>query len=129
MIHVVDTHPIVWYLEDSPRLSKAARTILDDPGALVIVPTIVLAELRYLTASGRVATPWSEVLAAIASDARFLMRDLDAEIVLMMSTNLEMHDAIICATAQYYRDVLKEDVQVITSDRRIRSSGLIETVW
>ena len=129
MIHVVDIHPIIWYLEDSPRLGKAARTILDDPGALLIVPTIVLAEMRYLTALRRVATPWNEVLTAITSDPRFLMKDLDAEIVLTLSTELEMHDAIICATAQYYRDVLKEDVRVLTADRRIRSSGLIETVW
>ena len=42
---VTDTHGLIWYLEDSPRLSAAARDAFDrcDRGEkLVYVPTICL---------------------------------------------------------------------------------------
>lgn len=40
-----------------------------------------------------------------------------------------MHDGIIVATGLMFRDSVNEDVRLITRDRRIRDSGLIQTVW
>jgi predicted nucleic acid-binding protein len=48
---VTDTHGLIWYLEDSPRLGRAARDVFDacDRGEGVIyVPTICLVEIVYL---------------------------------------------------------------------------------
>jgi PIN domain nuclease of toxin-antitoxin system len=33
MIYVVDTHPIIWALENDPRLSATALAVLKDPTA------------------------------------------------------------------------------------------------
>lgn len=129
MIHVVDTHAIVWHLEDSSQLSAAVRSIFADPVVVLVVPTIVLAEMRYLTSAGRTSVSWNDVLAGISADARFLMNDLDAETVLMMPTNLEIHDAIICATALLLAESTGDEVAVVTRDRAIRNSALVETVW
>jgi len=47
-IHIADTHALLWYLADSPRLSPAAKQAFDQAKAgqaTVVVPAIVLAEL------------------------------------------------------------------------------------
>ena len=54
---VADTHAIVWYLTNSPRLSPAAAKALDDASAAgdsILIPSISLVELTYLVEKGRV---------------------------------------------------------------------------
>jgi PIN domain nuclease of toxin-antitoxin system len=53
MTYVLDTHPIVWFLEGSGRLSVQAGTVLRDPSHRFILPTIVLVEITYLYSKGR----------------------------------------------------------------------------
>jgi len=48
---VTDTHPLIWYLEDSSNLSPAANQAFErcDRGDIVIyIPTICLVEIVYL---------------------------------------------------------------------------------
>jgi hypothetical protein len=42
---------------------------------------------------------------------------------------LDIHDAVIVATALVFRDVLGKDVALITKDARIRQSNVVKTVW
>ncbi len=52
---VTDTHALIWYLEDSPRLSPAANQVFDEceRGEIVIyIPTICLVEIVYLQERG-----------------------------------------------------------------------------
>ena len=54
---VTDTHALIWYLQDSPRLSTAANGVFDrcDRGEIVIyIPTICLVEIVYLQEKGRI---------------------------------------------------------------------------
>ncbi len=49
MDHVTDTHSIVWYFTDDPRLSRRALEVFEKTikeGA-IIIPTVVLAEIMY----------------------------------------------------------------------------------
>jgi len=39
---VTDTHPWVWFLTASPRLSQKAKSVLSDSSNLIIVPSIVI---------------------------------------------------------------------------------------
>ena len=48
MIYILDTHPVIWFLEKSPRLSASAKSILDDANADLVLPTIVLLEIQSL---------------------------------------------------------------------------------
>ncbi|MCS6831110.1 MAG: PIN domain-containing protein [Armatimonadota bacterium] len=48
MTCVVDTHALVWLLEDSPQISSVAIQALSDANTTVVVPTIVLAEIAFL---------------------------------------------------------------------------------
>jgi PIN domain nuclease of toxin-antitoxin system len=54
MTYVLDTHPVVWFLESSRRLSVRAGTVLRDPSHTFILPTIVLVEITYLYTKGRI---------------------------------------------------------------------------
>ena len=47
MYYVTDTHSFLWYLMDSPKLSRKAKSVFDlaDTGnAIIIIPAIVLLE-------------------------------------------------------------------------------------
>jgi len=54
---------------------------------------------------------------------------LDEEVVAKIPTNLDIHDAIIVATALVYRDIRQLPVTLITKDTKISQSGLIQTLW
>ena len=129
MIYVPDTHALVWFLEGSDRLGKAARAALASPDSAFLVPTIVLAEIRYLAASRRISPDFETVLQAIRSDARFALIELDLTIVQLMPLELDIHDAIVVATALDRIEILLEECAVITKDREIIASGLVPTVW
>jgi len=45
---VVDTHALIWFISRDPRLGNRARAILRDPDVRLIIPAIVLAEIKYL---------------------------------------------------------------------------------
>jgi PIN domain nuclease of toxin-antitoxin system len=54
---VTDTHSLIWYLEDSPRLGAKANKAFEacDRGEIIIyVPTICLVEMVYLQEKGRI---------------------------------------------------------------------------
>jgi PIN domain nuclease of toxin-antitoxin system len=54
---VTDTHGLIWYLEDSPRLGPQALAAFDacDRGECIIyIPTICLVEIVYLQEKGRI---------------------------------------------------------------------------
>jgi PIN domain nuclease of toxin-antitoxin system len=53
---VVDTHAAVWYLANSPKLSRVAAKALDEASAAgnsILIPSITLVELTYLVEKGR----------------------------------------------------------------------------
>lgn len=60
MILILDTHPVVWFLEASPRLGSRAREAVSDPASQLIVPSIVLAEITYLYSRKRITTQGSD---------------------------------------------------------------------
>lgn len=129
---VADTHTIIWYLYDDPRLSQPARTLIEDAasaGDQVGLSTITLAEMVYLIEKGRIhPEALHRVLTALDEPTPFL-RDLplDRPIVAVMpavdrSQVPDLPDRIIAATAKLY------GVPVISRDRRILLSPL-DTIW
>lgn len=129
MIYVVDSHALIWLLEGNDRLSTRAKSILVDPISRIVIPTMVLAEIGYLYAHKRVKTNVKNVLTGLASADNCTIYPLDERVVEYIPAILELHDGIIVATAIVYRDVLGEEVVVITNDKSIIESGLVPTVW
>lgn len=129
MFYIIDTHALVWFLEGNRRLSLAAKNALSEADVYIVVPTLVLAEVTFLYAKQRITLDVPRVLSYIASTPNCTIYPLDEEVVSHLPTTLDIHDAIIVATAIVYRDVLGEDVAVITKDSEITDSHLVPVVW
>jgi PIN domain nuclease of toxin-antitoxin system len=128
MTYVTDSHSLVWFLESSPRLSPVARQAIEDTSARIVVPTIVLVEIKYLFSRKRIATSVAETLHYITTTANCTVAPMDERVVDLLPTTLNIHDAIIVGTALVHRDLLGEQVALITRDPEITASGLVPVV-
>ena len=128
MIHVIDTHALVWFLEGNSRLSQTAEQAIRDTTVRLAIPTIVLAEIAFLYSRQRIGTTIPTVLAHVTSVANWFVYPLDEQVVQHLPTELDIHDAIIVATALLFRDTLGEQLAVLTKDASITSSGLVRVV-
>jgi PIN domain nuclease of toxin-antitoxin system len=126
MVCVIDTHALVWYLTDDKRLGKRAAELLGRPDTRIVVPVIVLAELKYLHQRSRISLSFSAVQTIIGADQRCAVYPVNEEVVDLLPLDL---DAIICATALVCRRAIGEDTVVLTKDQAITGSGLVSTVW
>jgi PIN domain nuclease of toxin-antitoxin system len=129
MTYITDTHALVWLLEGDPQLSPLALQVFSDPDARIVIPTIVLAEIRFLYAHQRIAINLEQVFGYIAQASNALTYPLDELVIEHLPTALRIHDAIIVATGLVFRDVMGEPTCVLTRDARIIASGLIDTKW
>lgn len=54
---LLDTHILLWWLNDSPNLSDAERYAIADPGNLIFVSAGVIWEVRIKQALGKLEIP------------------------------------------------------------------------
>mgnify|MGYP001119816113 CR=1 FL=1 len=54
---LLDTHILLWWLDDSPDLSDAERRAIADPGNLIIISAAVIWEIRIKQALGKLEIP------------------------------------------------------------------------
>ena len=123
---IVDTHAVAWFVSRDPRLSDKARTILRDPNVRLIIPAIVLAEIKYLAHKGRLTKSLDEVLRVIGSDPRCTIYPVDLSVIGKAPLALDIHDSLIVGTALVQRDAI---TGILTRDEAITSSGLVPTLW
>ncbi|HBI24584.1 MAG: hypothetical protein A2Y48_05685 [Nitrospirae bacterium RIFCSPLOW2_12_42_9] len=128
MNYVTDTHSLVWYFTEDPRLSLKALEAFQssETEGIVYVPTVVLAEIMFISKKGRVTLSFENTLKKIEESGNFLITPLDEDILRVadkIENNLEMHDRLIVATAKHYESIL------ITKDINIINSKLITTIW
>ena len=129
---VADTHTALWYLFDDERLSMAAGDFIDQAGVAghrIVVSSISLAEIVYLTEKNRVpASAYTDLKTVLADpdhvfkEAPFTVEIVDALCQVPRAEVPDMPDRIVAATALYF------GVPVISCDSRIRSSN-VHTVW
>ncbi|MEK7832396.1 MAG: PIN domain-containing protein [Acidobacteriota bacterium] len=129
MVYIADTHAIVWFLDKAPRLSQVAKNTLSTPGLILVIPTIALAEITHLYSRGRIKVSAAMVKQKILSAANCSTHPLDEDVVAKIPGSLDIHDAIIVATALVYRDIRQQPTTLITKDGKITQSGLIQTLW
>jgi PIN domain nuclease of toxin-antitoxin system len=132
---VADTHALVWYLLDDPdrRLSPDARTALEQAestnGIAVSVASVV--DLWYVIRTRGTFT--DDQLNQVLGLLRDPKTSLEAEPITLDVTAAfrqiprdalgDPWDRFITATA------MALDLPLVTRDRRIRESGLVETIW
>ncbi|MGB3758191.1 MAG: type II toxin-antitoxin system VapC family toxin [Rivularia sp. (in: cyanobacteria)] len=129
---VTDTHALIWYLEDSSRLSTVANEVFNkcDKGELLIhIPTICLVEIIYLQEKGRISSNMKAQLdnALINGNSGLILANLTAGVVdalatIPRNTVPDMPDRIIVATAKHL------GLPLISKDNKITSSR-ISIIW
>ncbi len=130
--YVTDTHSLIWYLLDDPRLGPVARGCFEacDRGeSIIYVPTICLVEIIYLQEKGCIPAEMYRLLQAIVQSglAGIFVTDLSASVVEMLpnvprNDVPDLPDRIIAATA------LHLGLPLISRDRKIRLSA-VDTIW
>lgn len=129
---VVDTHALVWYLENNPNLGARALAAMSDPDAQLLIPAIALAEFCWIVRSGRTAlVDWRTCLNRLQTDSRFAVVPLDTDLVeraMGYPADIEMHDAQIMAVTARHLQAFPQTV-LLTRDLKIASSGLVPTIW
>ena len=128
MNYVADAHTIIWYFIDDPRLSQNARQAFEQTltAGVIFIPTIVLAEIMYISQKGRISMTFEETLSHIEMYENFRITALELDILKVAATisgDLEMHDRLIVATALHF------DACLITRDEQITQSRVVNTVW
>ena len=132
MSAVLDTHTVLWYLENSSELSALARKTIEDTvqdarhvriSAISLIETVYLVERRRLplNALERLRSALTEpnsgmLIAAVDAGLADALPNVPRDVV------PDMPDRIIAATA------LHLGLPLITRDRRIQSAG-IQTIW
>lgn len=135
MKYLLDTQAWLWSVLDDPRLSRRART------ALRAVPThervgiaaISLKEASWHLARGRIVVaeafgPWPRWLRAAVTAPHLDVLPLTVDVAIESEQLAETFppdpaDRLIAATARV------QDLTLITSDRVIRKSGAVRTLW
>jgi len=91
---------------------------------IIFIPTIALAECRYLVKHKRIELDFLELLRRIEISKNFIPVPFDIRILKLMPDEIsDIHDQIIVATAKLL------NAKLITKDEEIKESGLVEVVW
>jgi len=128
-LFVADTHSLAWYFAGSGKLgTKALRAFREASSGktIIIVPTVVLAEIMDISEKKRIKVDYEELLNKIESSSNFEIYPLDID-VLKTARSItaipELHDRIIVATAKLL------EARVLTRDEDVQKSGIVEAVW
>jgi PIN domain nuclease of toxin-antitoxin system len=129
---VADTHAVVWYLLDSPRLSAPASAQFEKcrtAGTTVAVSSMSIIEIVYLVEKGRIPPTTLPMLEMQLTEPDALLEIIPISHAVASTVQQvpraqvpELPDRVIAATA------LHLGVPLISRDSKISLSD-IETIW
>ena len=129
MNFVTDTHALLWWFTDSPKIGPKASAIYDrcERGEVIIfIPTIVIAEALSIFDKRHLSFDFKKLFKRIHDSENFVLVALDYPILQKMVDlkNIpELHDKIVVSTAKYL------SLPVITKDQVIQELSGVETIW
>jgi PIN domain nuclease of toxin-antitoxin system len=121
---LVDTHALLWWLTDDPRLSEKAREALADPANDVLVSTASVWEIAIKRALGKLSAPDDlpdHIVAQgfswlpVGAEHAWHVRDLPPH-------HRDTFDRLLVAQA------LSERMPIVSTDARFGAYG-VETRW
>lgn len=109
---LLDTHALLWWLEDNPMLSIEAREAIADGRNIVFVSAVVIWEIRIKQALGKLQLPsnFREVLSSQAFDELPLTVDHAHRLAELPPLHRDPFDRMLVAQA------MAERLTVVTRD-------------
>lgn len=126
---VLDTHALVWFLQKDARLPLTARKTILDPHSRKMVPFLVCCEIHYLHSQGKFPLSAQDVLDKIGHTEDFDLVPHTADQIPHLKQELDIHDAIIVATAASLQKSEKGKVQIVSKDEKIRTHSPVPILW
>jgi PIN domain nuclease of toxin-antitoxin system len=128
---LVDTHVVVWLAFDQDRISRKARTAIDNARKNadgLAISDITLLELATLASKGRIHLNISLESFLREVESRFVVLPISGRacaraVGFSAAYPKDPADRIIGATA------LVEGLSLLTADREIRRSRTVQTIW
>ncbi len=126
---VADTHALLWWFTDSPKIGPKASEIFEKCEAgenIIFIPSIVVAEALSIFDKKRVDFNFKKLFKEINNSENFVLIALDYAILekmVALKEIPELHDKIIVSTAKYLK------VPVITKDKILQNLKSVRTVW
>lgn len=114
MKFLLDTHALLWWLDDDRRMGQAIRAAISDPANEVYVSVVSLWELTIKQRIGKLAVDVTEVVAALPNEgfpALGLTTDHLATLRTLSSHHRDPFDQMLIAQA------LTEGATFISQDR------------
>ena len=124
---LADTHVFFWWIHDRGKLSHTAYEALRSADQITI-STITCWELAMLFAKGRLGLSTDAMTWILEAMARTHVKAIPLEIgpAIRAVEFTQLRDP---ADQQIVATALDLDVPLITKDKRIRDSGVVETIW
>ena len=119
-LYVTDSHSLIWYLLDSPKLSFNASEVfktVEQGEANLLIPAIVIAEIIYIVQSGKVQADLDNLLLKIQESGNFHIYPLGLDVLICLKEQTEiseMHDRFIVCEALIHK------TKLITKDKDIK---------
>ncbi len=129
MNFITDTHALLWWFIDSPKISPKASEIFEkceEGENIIFIPSIVIAEALSIFDKKRISFDFKKLFKQINDSENFVLIALDYPILQKMvalKDISELHDKIIVSTAKHLK------LPVITKDKVIQKLPYIKTVW
>jgi PIN domain nuclease of toxin-antitoxin system len=127
---LLDTHTAIWLALDPERLSRPARSAIEDnaQGGGLGLSAQSLFEVAWLVVRGRILPDGPIEVFIHSFQSRFDIRPITPDIAIAAAQlppafPSDPFDRIIAATA------IVEGIPLITADRRIRKSRALRTIW
>lgn len=125
MKYVTDTHTLIWYMTDNPKISPTARRILSEE--YIIIPCIILFELLYLIEKKKISVDFNNFLMLVSSSRNYQIEPICLPIIeksriLPREMIADPWDRLIVATS------LHLDFPLISCDKLLRKIG-VKIIW
>lgn len=125
---MADTVALVLHLENRKMPPKVKNLFHEaDSGNLeILIPSMVLVEIGYLSEKGRIQLTLAQVENHLQNHPTYKEHPQSFEVIseaFRITDIPELHDRLIAGTAKFL------NVKVITNDPKIMSSKFVNSVW
>lgn len=126
--HLLDTHAILWTLEDDVRLGPAARKIVSKAVSHELaISALSLLEISMLIEKRRIQLEGAPIDFLKKIESTFMVITMDAiianEAMQIPLSQGDPFDRVIVATARSH------GLTLLTKDQAITQSGLVPVIW